>query len=197
MEIKDKLLGKISIIKRISFFVLVASPFLWLFFLIPIFDGRIAGTLFALWIIISPFYYYVIRNIGTELHWISGCLIQGDKLEWAKRESKLYHVLTIGLRKDIKKGMHIDEIKKYVDKMYQESLNMGGSSSNYAECFYAKCLNSGADERGKKYGNITICGFGECMPTPRLTFYFKNWSLISWHNSATSRFPWHDKSLMA
>ena len=179
-----------AVLPKILFIVIIwFSPLLLPLILMWIFN--IKNILF--FFIVSAaelFYYFVIYHIGTELFWLSKSVMDDKDKKRYKAEGSFYQVISSCLEKQvIKRGTTVDEIKDLLSKKDMWYLGIEPVHLNY---FEGLCLLHNLDNVSKKDVKIMLRGYGYRIPTPKLTLWIKNRKLVSFHDSATSEFTWHD-----
>lgn len=108
-------------------------------------------------------------NIIEEMKWISNCLLNNGDLKNARDQGKFYSFMLSALKEErIKKGMHMDEIYKFLEG------NNKNEQFSYRPYLYFGNLKE------KNSDIIKLHGFGRGIPTPKLILKIKNKILVGW-----------------
>lgn len=179
-----------AVLPKVLFIVIIMfGSGLLPFILMWIFDIKNYIFIPVIWGV-QCFYYYIIRNIGRELLWLSKSVMDDQDRERYKAEGSFYQVISSCLATQvIKSGTSIDEIKDLLSKKDMWYMGIEPVHLNY---FKGVCLLHGLDNVNKKDVKIILRGYGYRIPAPKLTLWIKDRKLVSFHDSATSEYPWHD-----
>ncbi|MCQ9206052.1 MAG: hypothetical protein NG737_07060 [Omnitrophica bacterium] len=112
---------------------------------------------------------HIRNNITEEIKWISNCLVNNDDLKKVRDQGKFYSFMLSALKEEkIKKGMHMDEIYKFLEE------------NNKNEQFSFRPYLYFGNSKVKDNDIIKLHGFGCGIPTPKLILEIKNKILVNW-----------------
>ena len=114
-------------------------------------------------------------KINSELSWISRAIMDTNEYELIKGQLGFYNFIQRAIAEGIiQKGMTKDEIADAIDKYIKEN---SFQKNDYEWLELRKSLWFGKKENDYK---ITILGYGEGIPTPKLILTIKNSKLVGW-----------------